>query len=174
MRRSLLPILLLLLTLTACAEKPTFEQHILPDGFTGVYKVIELQPRPRSLFKSEPPRVVRIPPSGIARLPRSSEPGESEKQIGFIARYEDGTQIHLFNPLAPPPAEQADQPMLLPIIDGGDADYFAVGTHAQLTTLDNHLRSNPQLYFELDQFLPPADPFTPESPNSKPAPAPAQ
>ena len=167
-------VLLLLLAVAGCSPKPPVKNFVLPVDFSGVFKVEKDHSQPGNYQADEICDTLTVPANGIllvatdvyeSFLPRC---GKSISMCTVIkARFADGQEIALFNPLASPADFTPDTQMLLILCKSGkhgDAVWYAVGTHEQLSKFLEQFRSILQekpleLEHLLESFLPPNTPF---------------
>jgi len=148
-------ILIYLLALLGCSRQPPTEHHILPNGFSGVYRIMGSSQHLGGYTKEASRYVFTIPEEGVLQVDASVFEGQCLSCNGLSAEFANGQAIPLYSPVAPPPAATADIPMLLGVLGSGKDIWYAVGTHEQLTRLLEQLRENN--YKNLEELLPPLE-----------------
>jgi hypothetical protein len=151
-------ILMILLALAGCSRKHPTEHHILPVGFSGVYK-IEKAGGPSGGYKREGNRYVfTIPESGVIRV--ASDAFEThclQRNKPLSVTFEDGQEIPFFSPATGPPSSEPNGPLWLGLFRSKTAVWCAVGTHDQLSRFLEQVRG--EMYQNLERYLPPNMPF---------------
>ena len=151
-------ILMILLALVGCSPKPPTEHHILPVGFSGVYKIEKARGHSDG-YKIEGNRYIfTIPESGVLRV--ASDVFETHGLQGngpLSVTFEDGQEIPLFSPITRPPDSASNGPLWLGLFGSGNAVWCAVGTHDQLSRFLEQVRG--EMYQNLERYLPPNMPF---------------
>ncbi len=161
-------ILMILLALVGCSPKPPTEHHILPVGFSGVYKIEKARGHSGG-YKIEGNRYIfTIPESGILRV--ASDVFETHCLQGnapLSVTFEDGQEIPLFSPITRPPGSAPNGPLWLGLFRSGSAVWCTVGTHDQLSRFLEQVRG--EMYQNLERYLPPNMPFQTQGEVSKEA-----
>ena len=157
--------LVILLTLVGCSRQLPTEHHILPAGFSGVYKIVKLSGNSGG-YKNEGSRYIfTIPENGVLRVSSDVFSTQCLACNGLSAAYTDGQEIQLYSPIKPPPDSAANALMLLGLINDKDSIWYAVGTHKQLTKFLDQVRE--EMYQNLERYLPPNKPFQSQGEVSK-------
>lgn len=153
----ILIILMVLLAAIGCSPKPPTEHHILPVGFSGVYKIEKVQSNSGDYKVDGTRYIFTIPESGVVRV--ASDVYETVCIVckELTASFADGQNIPLFSPISQPPDSESDRPLLLGLFLARDAIWYAVGTHEQLSRFLEQVRL--EKYQELERYLPPNTPF---------------
>ena len=161
-------ILTILLAIVGCSRQPTTEHHILPAGFSGVYK-IEKASDNNGGYKIKGNRYIfTIPESGVLRV--ASDVFETHCLQGngpLSVTFEDGQEIPIFSPIKRPPSSAPNGPLWLGLFRSGSAVWCAVGTHDQLSRFLEQVRG--EKYQNLERYLPPNMPFQRQGEVSKEA-----
>ncbi|MHC4509525.1 MAG: hypothetical protein ACYTAO_11295 [Planctomycetota bacterium] len=159
-------ILMILLALSGCSPKTPTEHHILPVGFSGVYK-IERAHGPSGGYKIEGNRhIFTIPENGILCV--ESDVFEThclQCNNRLSVTFEDGQEIPLFG--SRQPVSAPNSPLWLGLIRFRNAIWCAVGTHDQLSRFLEQVRA--EMYQNLERYLPPNMPFQTQGELSKEA-----
>ena len=148
----IISILICLLVLVGCSRQPPTEHHILPNGFSGVYRIMGVDGQPGGYIHEASRYVFTIPEDGVLRVDARVFEGQCLSCNGLTAEFADGRAIPLYSPLESPPDSTADRPMLLGVLGSGKDIWYAVGTHEQLTRLLEQLREDQ--YQGLEKLLP--------------------
>ena len=149
-------VVVLFLTAAGCSSKLPTEHHILPVGFSGVYKIEKVSDHSGG-YKFDGNRYIfTIPENGVLRVPSDMFISQCLAG-GWTATFADGQEIPLFSPITHPPDSKSDSPMLLGLINSGDAIWYAVGSHEQLSRFLEKVQRDK--YQKLEQYLPPNIPF---------------
>ena len=161
-------ILMIPLALVGCSRKLPTEHHILPVGFSGVYKIEEARGRSGG-YKMEGNRYIFIiPESGVLRVASDVFETHCLQCNGPLSvTFEDGQEIPLFSPVTRPPSSAPNGPLWLGVFRSNTAVWCAVGTHDQLSTFLEQVRG--EMYQNLDRYLPPNMPFQTQGEVSKEA-----
>jgi hypothetical protein len=150
--------LVILLALAGCSQQLPTEHHILPVGFSGVYKIEKASGNSDSYKIEENRHIFTIPESGVLRV--ASDVFETHCLQGngpLSVTFEDGQEIPLFSPITRPPGSAPNGPLWLGLFRSGSAVWCAVGTHSQLSKFLKHVRA--EMYQNLEKYLPPNSPF---------------
>jgi len=141
-----------------CSPKPPTEHHILPVGFSGVYKIEKVQNHAGGYQIDGHRYIFTIPKSGVLRVAPDVFVTYCRPCNGLTATFADGPQeISLYSPLTRPPDSALDAHMLLGLLGSNEAVWYAVGTHEQLSVFLKQVRL--QKYQNLERYLPPNMPF---------------
>ena len=150
-------VLMVLLAAVGCSPKLPKEHHILPVGFSGVYKLEKAQDHSGGYKVDGTRYIFTIPESGVVRV--ASDVFETVRlaRKELTASFADGQEIPLFSPISKPPDSESDRPLLLGLFLARDAIWYAVGNHKQLSRFLEQVRL--EKYQELERYLPPNMPF---------------
>jgi len=151
-------VLTMLLALAGCSRQLPTEHHVLPAGFSGVYK-IEKASGDRGGYKIEGNRYAfTIPESGVLRVASDVFETHCLQCNGPLrVTFEDGREIPLFSPVKRPPGSASNTPLWLGLFRSRSAVWCAVGTHDQLSRFLEQVRG--EMYQNLERYLPPNRPF---------------
>ena len=150
-RYPVLAPLMCLLLLSACSRQPPTEHHVLPNGYSGVYRITKDHQHPGGYTKESSRYIFTIPDDGALRVDAKVFEGQCLACNGLSAQFADGAAIPLFSPSSPPIDDAVDTPMLLGITYRGDTLWYAIGTHEELSSLLGLLMENK--YQNLDELL---------------------
>ena len=153
----ILVVSMILLTSAGCSRQPPTEHHILPVGFSGVYK-IEKAPGHKGGYRIDGSRYIfTIPKSGVLHVAPDVFATQCRPCNGLTVTFADGQEISLYRPDMRQPDSASDAPLLLGLRGSNKALWYAVGTHEQLTALLEQVRL--QKYQNLERYLPPNTAF---------------
>jgi hypothetical protein len=148
---------MILLAVVGCSSKPPTEHHILPVGFSGVYKIEKVNGHSGGYKINGIRYIFTIPESGVLRVASDVFASQCLACNGLTATFADGQEIPLFSSITHPPDSKSDSHMLLGLFNSGDAIWYAVGTHEQLSRFLEKVQRDK--YQKLEQYLPPNKPF---------------
>jgi len=160
-------ILMILLALVGCSPKPPTEHHILPVGFSGVYKIEKARGHSGGYKIEGNHYIFTIPESGVLRVASDVYETVCIARKELTASFADGQEIPLFSPISQSPDFVSDRPLLLGLFLARDTIWYAVGTHEQLSRFLEQVRL--EKYQELERYLPPNMPFQTQGEVSKEA-----
>ena len=96
-------VVVLFLTAAGCSSKLPTEHHILPVGFSGVYKIEKVSDHSGG-YKFDGNRYIfTIPESGVLRVASEVFASQCVACNGLTAAFADGQEIPLFSPITHPP-----------------------------------------------------------------------
>lgn len=148
--------LLCLFTAVGCSRQPPTEHHFLPDGFSGVYKIVRSSTHDDRYTMDGNRVVFSIPEDGVLQVGLKTFEDVCLSCNGLSAEFADGQSIPLYAAYSPPAKPGEDVPMLLGVFSSGDTVWYAVGKHEQLTKLLAQIQEDK--YQGLDDLLPPKPP----------------
>jgi len=166
MLRKLLNIVLLtMLTscLVGCSPKPSTKHFVLPVGFSGVFKIEKVRGHTGGYQTDGSCDTLTVPENGVLLVApdvfEAFRPCSTTKSTCNVitASFTDGQKIIPYSPFASPSDFASDTQMLLALLGGRDAVWYAVGTHEQLSGFLEQVRR--EKYQKLERFLPPNQPF---------------
>jgi len=149
--------LVILLAMAGCSQQLPTEHHILPVGFSGVYKIEKASGNSDGYRIEGNRHIFTIPESGELSVAPDIQETCLMCQGVLRVTYEDGQEIPLFSPIKQPEDSDLNRPMWLGLIKHKDAVWCAVGTHSQLSYFLKQVRA--EMYQNLEQYLPPNSPF---------------
>ncbi len=159
----ILIILMILLAVVGCSPKPSTKHFVLPVGFSGVFKIEKVRGHTGDYQTDGACDTLTVPANGVLLV--APEVFEAFRPCGatkstcnvITASFTDGQKIILYSPLASPSDFASDTQMLLALLGGRNAIWYAVGTHEQLSGFLEQVRR--EKYQKLERFLPPNQPF---------------
>ena len=160
----ILIILMILLAAVGCSPKPSTKLFVLPVGFSGVFKIEKVRDHTGGYQTDGSCDTLTVPENGVLLVApdvfEAFRPcGATKSTFNVItAAFADGQAIIDYSPLASPSDFAPDTQMLLGLFNSGDTIWYAVGTHEQLSKFLELVRRE-KMYFKLDRFLPPNQPF---------------
>ena len=148
--------LLISLPWVGCSRSAPTEHHVIPAGFSGVYKIERVSEHANDYRVDGTRYVFTIPESGVLRIASDVFDKQCLACNGLTAESCDGQTISLYSPLARPSDVARESTLLLGLLGSADALWYAVGTHEELTGFIQQIQS--EKYQNLERYLPPKHP----------------